>query len=75
MLDGGSKSEGMSVLLLILTQNTFLGGGENMKQAWSWLKHLNHCKTMKTVGPAVGKLHCRRLKLNRHSVSEELLLT
>ena len=74
MLDGGSKSEGMSVLLLIPTQNTIFGG-KNMKQAWSWLKCLNRCKTMKTLRPAVGKLHRTRLKLNGHSVSQELLLT
>ena len=61
--------------LVVDTNTKYIFGGENTKRAWSWLKHLNHCKTMKTVGPAVGKLHCRRLKLNRHSVSEELLLT
>ena len=56
MLDGGSvKSEGKSTLLCERQQDTIFGGHEMGLQ--SALKS-SACKPMKTIRPAVEKLHC-----------------
>ena len=56
MLDVGSmKSEDTSILLCECQQDAILGGQEMGLQ--SALKS-SHCQTMKTIRPAVEKLHC-----------------
>ena len=56
MLDGGStKSEGTSILLCECQQDAILGEYEMGLQLA--LKSI-HCQTMKTIRPAVEKLHC-----------------
>ena len=56
MLDGGSmKSEGTSILLWEHQQDTILWGHETGLELA--LKS-SHCQPMKTIKPAVEKLHC-----------------
>ena len=56
MLNGGSmKSEGTSILLCECQQDAIFGEYEMGLQLA--LKS-SHCQTMKTIRPAVEKLHC-----------------